>query len=96
MNKLTLDKSSDKVLEIDGNQIQEKLEKQVLNFVLSSNSFHKIEFINKIIEDSQIPIIVIDFDFLFTGYVESKMIENKNKPKEKEIVMVDILILDNR
>ena len=71
-----LDKSSDKVLEIDGNQIQEKLEKQVLNFVLSSNSFHKIEFIYKIIKVSQIPIIVIDFDFLYSGYVESKMIEN--------------------
>lgn len=76
MGKLMLDKSSDKVLDREAIQIQEKLEKQVLNFILSSNSFHKIEFINKIIKVSQIPIIVIDFDFLYTGYVDSKMIEN--------------------
>ena len=79
MDKLTLDKSSNEVLDRDVGQIQEKLEKQVLNFILCSNSFHKIELINKLIKISQIPVIVIDFDFLYTGYVESKMIEkNEN------------------
>ena len=81
---MTLDKNSNKILDIDGNKILEKLEKQVLNFVLSSNPFLKIEFINKIIKVSQIPIIVIDFDFLYTGYVESKMIE-----KKKNLVIVN-------
>lgn len=78
MDKLMLDKSSNKVLDRDVGQIQEKLEKQVLNFILCSNSFHKIELINKLIKISQIPVIVIDFDFLYTGYVESKMIEKND------------------
>jgi len=45
--------------------------------ILSSNSFHKIEFLNKIIISIKNPIIFVDMDLLYSGYIESKMIQEK-------------------
>ena len=38
---------------------------------------NKIEFLNKIIISEKNPIIFVDMDLLYSGYIESKMIEQK-------------------
>ena len=45
--------------------------------ILCSNSFHKIEFLNKIITSTKNPVIFVDMDLLYSGYIESKMIQPK-------------------
>ncbi|MGB0724185.1 MAG: hypothetical protein ACPGN7_02150 [Nitrosopumilus sp.] len=56
---------------------QNEFKKNVPSLVLCSNSFHKIEFLNKIIISEKNPIIFVDMDLLYSGYIESKMIEQK-------------------
>ena len=57
--------------------IQNEFKKNVPNLVLCSNSFHKIEFLNKLINSVKNPIIFVDMDLLYSGYIESKMIQKR-------------------
>ena len=68
----------DKNPEIIFNDIQKEFKKNVPNLILCSNSFHKIEFLNKIIISIDKPIIFVDMDLLYSGYIESKIIQKKN------------------
>ena len=63
----------------DGNleYFQNEFKKNVPSLVLCSNSFHKIEFLNKLIISVKNPIIFVDMDLLYSGYIESKMIQEK-------------------
>ena len=74
-----LDKNPEIIIDNDLTQIQIKFEQNNPNIVLCSKPFHKIEFLNKLINFTEDPIIFIDMDLLFTGYVESKMIQKKEK-----------------
>jgi hypothetical protein len=68
----------DKNPEIIFNDIQKEFKKNVPNLILCLNSFHKIEFLNKIIISIDKPIIFVDMDLLYSGYIESKIIQKKN------------------
>ena len=68
----------DKNPEIIFNDIQKEFKKNVTNLILCSDSFHKIEFLNKIITSIDKPIIFVDMDLLYSGYIESKIIQKKN------------------
>ena len=68
----------DKNPEIIFNDIQKEFKKNVPNLILCSDSFHKIEFLNKIITSIHKPIIFVDMDLLYSGYIESKIIPKKN------------------
>ena len=57
--------------------IPNEFKKNIPNLILCSNSFHKIEFLNKIIISTKNPIIFVDMDLLYSGYIESKMIQEK-------------------
>jgi len=70
-----LDKNPEQI--IDNNLTQIKFEQNNPNIVLCSKPFHKIEFLNRLINSTEDPIIFIDMDLLYTGYVESKMIQKK-------------------
>ena len=72
-----LDKNPEQIISNDLTQIQIKFEQNNPNIVLCSKSFHKIEFLNKLINSTDDPIIFIDMDLLYTGYVVSKMIQKK-------------------
>ena len=63
----------------DGNleYFQNEFKKNVPSLVLCSNSFHKIEFLNKLIISVKNPIIFVDMDLLYSGYIESKIIQHK-------------------
>ena len=72
-----LDKNPEQIIDNDLTQIQIKFEQNNPNIVLCSKPFHKIEFLNRLINSTEDPIIFIDMDLLYTGYVESKMILKK-------------------
>ena len=72
-----LNKSPDIILDDNLEYIQSEFKKNIPNLILSSNSFHKIEFLNKIISSTKNPIIFVDMDLLYSGYIESKIIQHK-------------------
>ena len=73
-----LNKSSEQILDDNLTFIQKEFEQNIPSIVLCSESFHKIEFLNLLINSVKDPIIFIDLDLLYTGYVESGMIQKKN------------------
>ena len=56
------------------------------NLIFYNDAFSKTKFMSKIIESSEDPIIYLDFDLLFSGYLESEYIE---KPPNMEIIKPD-------
>ena len=72
-----MDKSPEIISDDNLEHIQSEFKKNIPNLILCSNSFHKIEFLNKIIISTKNPIIFVDMDLLFSGYIESKMIQEK-------------------
>ena len=72
-----LDKNPEIILDDNLEHIQSEFKKNIPNLILSSNSFHKIEFLNKIISSTKNPIIFVDMDLLYSGYIESKIIQHK-------------------
>ena len=72
-----LDKSPEIISDENLEYIQNEFKKNIPNLILSSNSFHKIEFLNKIISSTKNPIIFVDMDLLYSGYIESKIIQHK-------------------
>ncbi len=75
---MVLDKSPEWVLDNDLIHIQNKFEQNIPSIVLCSEPFHKMEFLNRLINSVENPIIFIDMDLLYTGYIESGMIQKKN------------------
>ena len=72
-----MDKSPEIISDDNLEYIQNEFKKNIPNLILCSNSFHKIEFLNKIISSTKNPIIFVDMDLLYSGYIESKMIQEK-------------------
>ena len=77
-----LDKSSELISDNNLTHIQNEFAHNVPNIILCSEPFYKIEFLNKLIDSIENPIIFVDMDLLYTGYFKSGMIQ------EKENVMV--------
>ncbi len=75
---MVLDKSPEWVLDNNLTHIQNELGQNTPSIVLCSEPFHKAEFLNKLINSVENPIIFVDMDLLYTGYVESGMIQKKN------------------
>jgi len=75
---MMLDKSSEQILDNNLTYIQKEFEQNIPSIVLCSESFHKVEFLNRLINSVKDSIIFIDMDLLYTGYVESGMIQKKN------------------
>ena len=56
------------------------------NLIFYNDAFSKTKFMSKIMELSEDPIIYLDFDLLFSGYLVSEYIE---KPPNMEIIKPD-------
>ena len=56
------------------------------NLIFYNDAFSKTKFMSKIIESFEDPIIYLDFDLLFSGYLESNYIA---KPSTMEIIKPD-------
>jgi hypothetical protein len=68
-----LDKNPDEVLEsiIEAKGI---IEKNVMNSVLCYEPFLKTRFLANLIKKFEIPIIYLDFDLMYSGYITSEML----------------------
>ncbi len=73
-----LDKNPDMILENNLVEIQNKFEQNIPNIIFCSEQFHKMEFLNRLIEDIHEQIIFLDMDLLYSGYIQSKMIQKKD------------------
>lgn len=58
-------------------KIQIEFEQKNPNIILCSKPFHKTEFLNRLINTIEGSIIIVDMDLLYTGYVQSGMIQKK-------------------
>lgn len=74
---MVLDKNPEKIIDNNLTAIQNQFEQNNLNVILCSEPFHKTEFLHRLINSVNIPIIFVDLDLLYTGYVESGMIQRK-------------------
>ena len=75
---MVLDKSPEWVLDNNLTHIQNEFEKNIPSIVSCSEPFHKVEFLNRLINSVKNPIIFVDMDLLYTGYIESGMIQKKD------------------
>ena len=74
-----LDKNPNQVFDKDLLEIKNKFSEKNLNFILSSNPFFKTEFLNKLVESADVPVVFLDFDLLYSGYVNSGIIKKNEK-----------------
>ena len=72
-----MDKSPECVLDNNLTHIQNEFRKNIPSIVLCSEPFYKIEFLNTLINSVENLIIFVDMDLLYTGYIESGMIQKK-------------------
>ena len=75
---MVLDKNPEQILDNNLTHIQNEFRKNMPSIVLCSEPFHKMEFLNRLINSIKSPIIFVDMDLLYTGYVESGMIQKKD------------------
>ncbi len=74
-----MDKNPNQIFDKDLLQIKNEFSEKNFNIILSSNTFFKTEFLNKLIESVDFPVIFLDFDLLYSGYVNSGMIRKNEK-----------------
>ena len=75
---MVLDKNPEQVLDNNLTHIQNEFEQNVPSIVLCSEPFHKVEFLNRLINSVKNSIVFVDMDLLYTGYVESGMIQKRD------------------
>ncbi|MFM9875430.1 MAG: hypothetical protein ACKVN8_03525 [Nitrosarchaeum sp.] len=84
-----LDKNPDQILDMELLHIKNEFSNKNPNIILCSEPFHKAEFLNIFINSIGYQVIFLDFDLLYTGYVVSEMIKNKNNVEIYHINKVD-------
>jgi hypothetical protein len=75
---VVLDKSPEWVLDNNLIHIKNEFKKNIPSIILCSEPFHKIEFFNKLINSVESPVIFVDMDLLYSGYIKSEIIQEKN------------------
>ena len=76
-----LDKNPKQILNIDLAQMKNKFSDKSPNIILCPNPFLKTEFLNKLIDSDTFPVIFLDFDLLYSGYIFSGMIKKNENVK---------------
>ena len=66
--------------------VKNKMTSSTTNVIFYNDPFSKTRFLNKIMDSFEDQIIYLDFDLLFSGYLESGYIE---KPPNMEIIKPD-------
>ena len=69
-----LDKNHDIEISSDLQKMKQILEQKTMNLIMYSDPFIKIVFVEKIVKQTKIPIIYLDFDLLLSGYVNAKIL----------------------
>jgi len=72
-----LDKNPDQNSLIEFNKVKKYLETNTLNSVLYTEPFVKAAFLSKLVEQIDVPILYLDFDLLYSGYVNASILPSK-------------------
>ena len=76
-----LDKNPNWILDNDLVQLKNEFSDKNPNIILYSKPFVKSEFLNRLIDSTTFPVIFLDFDLLYSGYVISGMIKKNENVK---------------
>ncbi len=76
-----LDKNPKWILDNDLVQLKNEFSDKNPNIILCSNPFLKSEFLNRLIDSTTFPVIFLDFDLLYSGYIISGMIKKNENVK---------------
>ena len=68
-----LDKNHDIEISHDLQKMKQILEQKTMNLIMYSDPFIKIVFVEKILKQTETPIIYLDFDLLLSGYVNAEI-----------------------
>lgn len=76
-----LDKNPEQILDNDLIYVRNQISNKNPNIILCSEPFLKAEFLNKLIDSINYPVIFVDFDLLYSGYIVAEMIKKNEKVK---------------
>lgn len=76
---MVLDKNPEQILDTELIYVRNEFSNKNPNIILCSEPFLKAEFLNELIESIKYPIIFLDFDLLYSGYIISEMIKKNDK-----------------
>ncbi|HXW02751.1 MAG TPA: hypothetical protein VD651_00600 [Nitrosarchaeum sp.] len=74
-----LDKNPQQILDNDLTYVKKEFSIKNPNMILCSEPFLKAEILNELIETVSDPIIFLDFDLLYSGYVVSELIKKNER-----------------
>ncbi|MEK6931204.1 MAG: hypothetical protein AABZ37_03400, partial [Thermoproteota archaeon] len=77
--KMVLDKNPEQILDTELIYVRNEFSNKNPNIILCSEPFLKAEFLNELINSIKYPIIFLDFDLLYSGYIISEMIKKNDK-----------------
>ena len=72
-----MDKNLERVVENSLEWIQNEFKQHNPNVVSCLEPFHKIEFLDRLINSKNKSVVFIDLDLLYTGYIRSGMIQRR-------------------
>ncbi len=72
-----LDKNPKNILDNDFVEIKNEFSANGPNIILCTKPFLKAEFLKRLVNSSEFPVILLDFDLLYSGYVKSGLIKKK-------------------
>ncbi|EGP94610.1 hypothetical protein MY1_1865 [Nitrosarchaeum koreense MY1] len=76
---MVLDKNPQEILDNDLTYVKKEFSIKNPNMILCSEPFLKAEILNELIDSSTYPIIFLDFDLLYSGYVVSELIKKNER-----------------
>ena len=74
-----LDKNPQQILDNDLTYVKKEFSIKNPNMILCSEPFLKAEILNELIDSVSYPVIVLDFDLLYSGYVVSELIKKNER-----------------
>lgn len=74
-----LDKNPQLILDNDLTYVKKEFSTKNPNIILCSDPFLKAEILNELIDSTTFPIIFLDFDLLYSGYVVSELIKKNER-----------------
>ena len=73
-----MDKNPDQVLADILKQIGGESSEHNPSIILASKPFHKAELVDSLLDSVNYPVIFLDFDLLYSGYVTSKIVKQRD------------------
>ena len=74
-----MDKNPEQISDNNLQEIVNGFSKNNLNVILCSQPFMKSQLLNDLIDSVDYPVMFLDFDLLYTGYITSKMISKNDR-----------------